>query len=71
MNRGIPTTIRSLVLLLAVAFGAAGCVAYPAGPYGYHGGGWRGHAPAYAYAAPRGGYDGWGHGGGWGHRRYW
>lgn len=62
MNRRIPPLLRSLALLSVVAIGAAGCVAYPAGPYAYRPG-WRGAPPAYAYTAPR---PHWG--GGWGHR---
>ncbi|MFC0387354.1 hypothetical protein [Muricoccus vinaceus] len=62
--------LRVLAVLVAGA-SLAGCVAYPAGPYGYgHGGGYR----SYAYSAPAhggrgygGGYGGGGYGGGHGY----
>lgn len=64
MTCRIAPMIRSLALLLAVAAISAGCVAYPAGPYGYRPG-WRGSAPYHAQAhRPQWG-DGWGH-----HRRW-
>ncbi len=55
-----------VVLVASAALG--GCVAYPAGPYGYeypaYGGGY--YAPSYGYAS--GGYVALGGGGGWGYR---
>jgi hypothetical protein len=62
-----------LVLAALALFGLSGCVAYPAGPYGYSDGGYYAPAPAYVYAPPPvvggvylGGWGGgWGGGGGW------
>ena len=58
MNRRFPRILRAVLVLSAVALGASACVAYPAGRYGYHGGGWRAPGHGYAYAAPRGYWGG-------------
>ncbi len=58
MNRRVPRILRAALVLTAVALGASACVAYPAGRYGYHGGGWRAPGPGYAHAGPRGGWGG-------------